>query len=404
MNQYTYEVMGHDEVAGLRDTTKSFVEAHILPHQDQWEKEGMLPRSLHEKAGELGLLGAGMPPEVGGGGGGLLAAVAVSEAASEAGISGGTSASLFTASIATPHIIEAGTQALIDEYVTPTLEGKQIGSLGITEPSGGSDVGGLLTSAVKDGDDYIINGEKTFITSGVRADFVVTAARTGGRGAKGVSLIVVPTDTPGFTVAKKLDKMGWHASDTAELHYDNVRVPQSNLVGEENAGFSYISSAFVAERVGMAASTYSIAQRALDLTVQWCRDRETFGQPLITRDSVQSKLAEMARQIDVARVYTRDLARRWDTAVAESADGKPKPKDHHGNGMLELVATACFAKNTAVHAGEWVAHQAVQLFGGMGYMSESEVERIYRDVRIMGIGGGTTEILTTLAAKKLGYL
>lgn len=404
MNQYTYEVVGHDEIAALRDTTAAFVTSHVLPHQDSWEKEGMIPRSLHETAGKLGLLGASLPTEVGGGGGGLLAMVAIAEAAHEAGMSGGTYASLFTSGIALPHIIQAGTQELIDDYVRPTIDGKLIGSLAITEPSGGSDVGGLLTRAEKDGADYVLTGEKTFITSAVRADFVVTAARTGGLGSKGVSLIVVPSSTPGFSVAKKLDKMGWHASDTAELHYDGARVPQSHLVGEENAGFTYISHAFVAERVALAAQAYGGAQRALDLTIQWCRDRETFGQPLITRDPVQSTLANMARHIDTARVYTRDLARRWDTAVAESDSGGPKPKDHHGNGTLDLVATACFAKNTSVDAAEWVAHQAVQLFGGMGYMSESEVERIYRDTRILGIGGGTTEILTTLAAKKLGYL
>jgi acyl-CoA dehydrogenase len=219
----------------------------------------------------------------------------------------------------------------------------------------------------------------------VRADFVVTAVRTGGPGATGVSLIVVDKPTPGFAVTRKLDKMGWRSSDTAELSYSDVRVPAANLIGVENTGFAQIAAAFVSERVGLAAQAYSSAQRCLDLTVQWCRDRETFGRPLISRQSVQNTLAEMARRIDVARVYTRHLVEQ---EVA---------------GEKNLITQVCFAKNTAVEAGEWVANQAVQLFGGMGYMAESEVERQYRDMRILGIGGGTTEILTSLAAKALGF-
>jgi acyl-CoA dehydrogenase len=250
-------------------------------------------------------------------------------------------------------------------------------------------VASIRTTARKDGSDYIINGAKTYITSGVRADYVVTAARTGGPGAAGVSLIVVDKDglgsSPGLQVSRKLDKMGWRSSDTAELSYTDVRVPAANLVGAENTGFLQIASAFVSERVGLAAQAYSSAQRCLDLTVEWCRNRETFGKPLISRQSVQNTLSEMARRIDVARVYTHHVVERQ---LA---------------GETNLIAEVCFAKNTAVEAGEWVANQAVQLFGGMGYMTESEVERQYRDMRIIGIGGGTTEILTSLAAKMLGY-
>jgi acyl-CoA dehydrogenase len=219
----------------------------------------------------------------------------------------------------------------------------------------------------------------------VRADYVVTAVRTGGPGAAGVSLLLVDRDTPGFEVARKLDKMGWRSSDTAELSFTDARVPAENLVGGENTGFAQIAGAFVSERIGLAAQAYSSAQRCLDLTVQWCRDRETFGRPLISRQSVQNTLAEMARRTDVARVYTHALV---DRAIA---------------GETNLIAEVCFAKNTAVEAGEWVANQGVQLFGGMGYMTESEIERQYRDMRIIGIGGGTTEILTSLAAKLLGY-
>lgn len=369
----------------LRKTVRAFAEREILPHVDEWERSGELPRSLHEAAGAAGLLGAQAPESVGGGGGDGADAVIVCEELHYAGVPGGVFASLFTCGISTPHMIASGDQRLIDTYVRPTLQGEMIGSLAITEPGGGSDVGHLTTRADRDGDDFIINGAKTYITSGVRADYVVTAVRTGGPGAAGVSLIVVDKDTPGFTVSRKLEKMGWRSSDTAELSYVDVRVPAANLVGPENSGFLQIAGAFVSERVGLAAQAYASAQRCLDLTVQWCRDRETFGRPLISRQSVQNTLSDMARRIDVARVYTHHLVER------ELA------------GETNLIAEVCFAKNTAVEAGEWVANAGVQLFGGMGYMAESEIERQYRDMRIIGIGGGTTEILTSLAAKTLGF-
>ncbi|BBZ48152.1 acyl-CoA dehydrogenase family protein [Mycobacterium parmense] len=369
----------------LRKTVRSFAEREILPNVEQWERVGELPRDLHRRAGAAGLLGAGFPEAVGGGGGDGADSVVICEEVHRAGAPGGVFASLFTCGIAVPHMIASDDARLIDEFVRPTLSGAKIGALAITEPGGGSDVGHLRTAAVRDGDHYVVNGAKTYITSGVRADYVVTAVRTGGPGAAGVSLLVVEKGTPGFGVTRKLDKMGWRSSDTAELSFVDARVPAANLVGAENSGFLQIAQAFVAERIGLAAQAYSSAQRCLDLTVQWCRDRETFGRPLISRQSVQNTLAEMARRIDVARVYARNVVERQ---LA---------------GETNLIAPVCFAKNTAVEAGEWVAHQAVQLFGGMGYMTECEVERQYRDMRILGIGGGTTEILTALAAKTLGY-
>lgn len=373
------------ERKALRETVRDFAEREILPHVNEWEREGLIPRELHRKAGDLGLLAPGAPEEVGGGGGDAIDPVIVCEELHYAGVPGGVFASLFTCGISTPHIIASGDQRLIDNYVKPTLAGDLIGSLAITEPGGGSDVGHLTTSAKRDGDHYIVNGAKTFITSGVRADYVVTAVRTGGPGAAGVSLLLIDKDTPGFDVTRKLDKMGWRSSDTAELSFTDARIPAENLVGAENTGFAQIAGAFVSERIGLAAQAYSSAQRCLDLTVEWCRNRETFGRPLISRQSVQNTLTEMARRVDVARVYTHVLV---DRAVA---------------GETNLIAEVCFAKNTAVEAGEWVANQGVQLFGGMGYMTESEIERQYRDMRIIGIGGGTTEILTSLAAKLLGF-
>ncbi|WP_063049591.1 acyl-CoA dehydrogenase family protein [Nocardia arthritidis] len=369
----------------LRATVRGFVEREILPYLDGWERAGEIPRELHKKAGALGLLGVQFPESAGGSGGDGVDAMIVCEEMHQAGASGGLFASLFTCGISVPHIIASGNAEQIERWVRPTLAGEKIGSLAITEPGGGSDVGHLTTTARRDGDHYIVNGAKTYITSGVRADFVVTAVRTGGPGSGGISLLIVDKNTPGFTVSRKLDKMGWLASDTAELSYVDVRVPVENLVGPENSGFFQIAGAFVSERVGLAVQAYSSAQRCLDLTLEWVRNRETFGRPLISRQAVQNTVTEMARRIDVARVYTRDVVRR-------SAEGE-----------TDLIAEVCFAKNTAVEAGEWVANQAVQLFGGLGYMRESEIERQYRDMRILGIGGGTTEILTGLAAKRLGY-
>jgi acyl-CoA dehydrogenase len=237
----------------LRKTVRAFAEREVLPHVDEWERIGELPRDLHRRAGEAGLLGAGLPESVGGGGGDAADSVIICEEMHYAGSPGGVFASLFTCGIAVPHMIASGDQRLIDTYVRPTLRGEKIGSLAITEPGGGSDVGHLTTRAVRDGDDYIVNGAKTYVTSGVRADYVVTAARTGGPSAAGVSLIVVDKDSPGFEVTRKLDKMGWRSSDTAELSYTDVRVPAANLIGGENTGFVQIAGAFVSERVGLAA-------------------------------------------------------------------------------------------------------------------------------------------------------
>jgi acyl-CoA dehydrogenase len=364
---------------------RRFATEELAPHFEEWERAGELPRSLHERAGELGLLGLAFPTEVGGSGGTAVDSLVVCEELHNAGTGGGLYASLFTCGIAVPHIVAAGDPAQIDRWVRPTLAGNMIGSLAITEPDAGSDVGGIRTTAQRDGDHYVVNGAKTYITSGVRADFVTTAVRTGGPGPHGLSLLVVEKGTPGFTVSRKLDKMGWLCSDTAELAYLDCRVPVENLVGEENSGFAQIAQNFLTERLSLAAQAYSTAQRALDVTLEWCRARETFGRPLISRQSVQHTLVEMARRIDVARVYTRELALRYDA------------------GEEDLVATVAFAKNTAVEAGEWVVDQAVQLHGGMGYMRECEVERHYRDMRILGIGGGTNEIMTGLAAKMLGF-
>ncbi len=371
------------ERRALRAVTRDFVEREVLAHLDDWERAGLLPRWLHERAAEAGLLGVGFPEEVGGGGGDLLDTVVVTEEVLQAGGSGGLVAGLFTHGIACPHIVAAGDPDQVERFVRPALEGRAIGALAITEPDGGSDVAALRTRAVRDGDDYVVNGSKTFITSGARADFVTVAVRTGGPGFAGISMLVVPTDAPGFQVVRTLEKMGWLCSDTAELAFTDCRVPAANLVGPENTGFIQIAQQFVVERISLAVQAYATAQRCLDLALGWARERSTFGKPLVARQVVRHQLVEMDRLVDVARTYTRHVAMR------------------HAAGQ-DVIAEAALAKNTAVAAAEQVVYQAVQLFGGMGYMRGTEVERHYRDVRLLAIGGGATEIMTELAGRRLG--
>jgi acyl-CoA dehydrogenase len=377
----TADLFETPERKDLRATVRRFTEREVVPHLDDWERAGEVPRDLHRAAAKLGLLGIGFAEEVGGSGGGLLDSVVVTEEIIQAGGSSGLVAALFTHGIALPHIVDAGSPDLVDRFVRPTLDGELIGSLAITEPDGGSDVAALRTTAVRDGDDYVVNGTKTFITSGARADFVTTAVRTGGPGHEGISLLVVDR---GIDVVRRLEKMGWHCSDTAELSFVDVRVPAANLVGPEHGGFALIMRQFQVERITMAVEAYATAQRCLDLTLAYVRTRETFGRPLVQRQLVSHKLVEMAQRTELARTYTREVA-------AMVAEGR------------ECVAQVCFAKNAAVAACDFVVDEAVQLHGGFGYLRDAEVERHYRDARILGIGGGTTEVMAELAARRLGF-
>jgi acyl-CoA dehydrogenase len=374
------------ERQALRKLARDVVAKEIAPHVAEWEREGMLPRSLHKTFSQAGLLGVSFPEAVGGGGGNAIDSAILAEEMMYGGGSGGIIASLFTHGIALPHIAGHGTQDLIDRYVRPTLAGDLIGSLAVTEPGGGSDVAGLRTTAVRDGDHYVVNGAKTFITSGIRADFVTTAVRTGGEGYGGISLLVIDKGLAGFTVSKPLDKMGWRSSDTAELSFADVRVPVGNLVGDEGKGFLYIMENFQSERLGLAVHAYATAQRCVELVIDWVKNRETFGRALVSRQVVRHKIAEMARQADVARTYTRAAYDTW----------------LDGDAIDSAVLEVSMAKNTACAACDYVVDQAVQLFGGLGYMRESEVERHYRDSRILRIGGGTDEIMNEVIAKRLG--
>ena len=373
-----------DERRELRAMVRRFTEREIVPHLDAWEDAGELPRSLHLAAGSLGLLALGFPESVGGDGDHVDTALVAEELILSGG-SSGVCAGLFTHGIAAPHIALHGSADLVDRFVRPTLRGELIGSLGITEPGTGSDVAAITTRAVRDGDDYVVTGAKTFITSGTRADYVTTAVRTGLPGHRGVSLLVVETDRPGVG-RTRLRKMGWHCSDTATISFDEVRVPASHLVGTEGTGFRQIMERFGSERLSLAVQAYATAQRCVDLTIAWAKQRETFGAPLSSRQVVRHRIARMARVTTVARTYVRDVLARWEA----------------GDTSGDLVAELAMAKNTAVEACDWVVDQAVQLHGGAGYLHGVEVERHYRDARILGIGGGTNEIMDEVVASRLG--
>ena len=371
------------ERRALRQTVDAFMAREVRDHLDEWEAAGALPLSLHRRAGEAGLLGIGFDPAVGGSGGDTLDRVVLTEQMMLAGGSGGLVASLLTHGIALPHIAAAGDATQIEQVVRPVLAGESIAALAVTEPDGGSDVAALRTRAERDGDHYVVNGSKTYITSGMRADWLTTLVRTGDDGYQGLSLLVIPAHQPGIT-RRPLAKMGWHCSDTAEIAFTDVRVPTSGLVGAEGSGFVQVATQFVDERLGLAVQAYATAQRCLDLTLSWVRTRETFGRPLSARQVVRHRLVEMHRQIEVARTYARSVA------VAHQAGE-------------DVVAQAALAKNTAVAACDHVVDQAVQLHGGLGYMHGTEVERHYRDARILGIGGGATEVMTELVAARLGW-
>jgi len=370
------------ERLALRQSVRRFAEREVLPHLSRWEDEGCLPRSLHRAAADAGLLGIGFAEQVGGSGGDAVDAMVVTEELILAGGSSGLVAGLFTHGIGLPHLVHAGDRRLIDRVARPVLAGEAIVSLAVSESEAGSDVAALRTRAARDDDEFVVDGSKLYITSGTRADFVTTAVRTGGPGHAGISLLVLERGMPGFTVAAPLRKMGWHCSDTAELHFDGVRVPATNLIGPLDGGFAQIMRQFASERLSLAVQAVATAQRCLDLTLAWVRQRETFGRPLATRQVVRHRLAEMARQVDVARTYVRAVTDRW-----LAGD--------------EVIAQVAMAKNTAVAACDAVVDEAVQLHGGMGYLRESEVERHYRDSRILGIGGGTTEIMTEVVARLL---
>lgn len=375
------------EHEGLRATLRAFVAREITPHVNDWDEAQTFPRALYARVAELGVLGLGYPEELGGTPADLFYQLVVAEEFARCG-SGGVQASLNSHSIALPPILKAGSADLQRRVVPPVLRGEKIAALAVTEPSGGSDVAHLRTTAVREGAHYLLNGEKTFITSGVRADFLTVAVRTDPAvlGAGGISVLLVDGDTPGLT-RTPLQKMGWWSSDTAHLRFENCRVPVAHLVGEEHRGFKLLMENFNSERLLLAALACGYAEVCLHEALDWTRQRMVGGSPLAERQVVRHKLVDMALRIDAARALLYELAWRIEHRAARPA---------------QLVARVCMAKVQATQAMQFCADQAVQLLGGMGFMRGTKSERIYREVKVMMIGGGAEEVMKDLAARQLG--
>lgn len=365
----------------MRQTVRRFVQAEILPYVDAWEEAGDFPRSLYHKAAEIGILALGYPEAYGGIEADIFTQVAVWEELARS-TSGGLVASLGSHQIALPPIVNLGTPEQKERFLRPVIQGERIAALAISEPGGGSDVANMETRAVRDGDHYIVNGAKTFITNGSKADQLTVGVRTGGEGAHGISLLVIETDTPGFGVSKKLSKMGWWASDTAQLFFDDCRVPVANLLGEENMGFYGIMQNFQNERLQLAIMATTTAQIAYEEALRYVQERQAFGRTLAGFQVTRHKLADMATQIEVSREFNYRVAARM-------AAGQDQVKE------------VSMAKNFACATADKVTYDAVQLFGGYGYMREYVVERLYRDSRILSIGGGTTEIMKEIISRQI---
>ncbi len=375
------------EHEAFRSSVRQFVAREITPHAAAWDEAQGFPRALYAQAAAIGLLGIGYPEHLGGTPADLFYTLVAAEELARAG-SGGLQASLGSHHIALPPIVAHGSPALQQRVVPPVLAGQKIAALAITEPGGGSDVAALRTTARRDGDDFVVDGEKTFITSGMRADFLTVAVRTdpANKGPGGVSLLLVEGDRPGLE-RSLLAKTGWWASDTAHLRFAGVRVPAANLIGEAGAGFKAIMQNFNHERLMMAAMACSYAQVCTEEALDWARERKTFGAALAERQVIRHKLVDMVSRVETARALVYDLAWRL---------------QHQVGAAEALVARTCMAKIVATQAMQFCADQAVQILGGMGYMRGTKTERLYREVKVMMIGGGSEEIMKDLAARKLG--
>jgi acyl-CoA dehydrogenase len=369
------------EHEAYRDVARRFVEKEIAPYAHEWDEAGGFPRVLYEKAAAIGLLGLGFPEEYGGTVVDQFMKIVVSQELARAG-AGGVSASLMSHSIGSPPVARAARPEIKARVLPQVLSGKKISALAITEPSGGSDVANLRTKARRDGDHYIVNGEKTFITSGMRADYLTVAVRTGGEGAGGVSLLLIEGDTPGLS-RTPLKKMGWWASDTATLHFDECRVPVENLIGEEGQGFRVIMQNFNGERMGMAASCTAYARVCVEDAIAYAKERNTFGKPIAQHQVIRHKIVDMTQKVAATQAMLEMLA--WRLGQGENP-----------------VAEICMLKNQATQTMAFCASEAVQIFGGAGFMRGIRVERIYREVKVNAIGGGTEEIMKDLASRQMG--
>jgi acyl-CoA dehydrogenase len=395
-----------DELDAMAYMVTRFATREIAPHIPDWDAAGEFPRALYQRAAQLGLLGLGYPEDLGGTPATYRMRNVATLALARHGASGGVGASLFSHTIGLPPVLRHGSAELQREVIPPVLRGEKIAALAITEPGGGSDVAALRTTARLDGDTWVIDGEKTFITSGMRADYLTVAVRTGdvladaggvdasptrARGAHGISLIVVPGDARGLT-RTRLDKMGWLCSDTAQLHFDGVRVPARYLVGGAGEGFRMIMGNFNAERLGLSVAALGYAMACHDEALAWARQRKTFGQPLVEHQVIRHKLVDMQMRIASTQA--------WVDAVSEAADAGAERAG--GETTAHWVAQVCMLKNHATQTMQFCADQAVQILGGMGFMRGTRSERIYREVKVMMIGGGSEEIMKELAARQLG--
>ncbi len=374
-----------EEHERYRDTVRRFVAKEIIPYVNAWDEAEEFPRELYRKTAAAGILGVGFPEEYGGTPADFFFRIVSAEEFAQAG-AGGLSASLFSHTIGAPPIAAVGSAELKQRVLPSILAGEKISALAITEPGGGSDVARLRTTARREGGDYVVNGEKTFITSGMRADYYTVAVRTGGPGAAGLSLVLIERERPGFS-RTPLKKTGWWCSDTATLHFDEVRVPAENLIGEENAGFRAIMLNFNSERLGLSAGAVGFAQACLDDALDWAKQRQTFGKRLIEHQAIRHKLVEMQTRVHAARAMLYDTA--WKLMQA--------PRDPR------WIAQLCMTKNFATRAMQFCADEAVQTLGGAGFIRGSRAERIYREVKVMQIGGGAEEIMKDLAARQLGW-
>jgi citronellyl-CoA dehydrogenase len=377
----------------FRKTVRQFCERELLPHALEWERDELFPNWVFKRAGELGIFGAHYPEEVGGAGGDYWFSVVKSEELPRCRMAGVAMGLLVQSDMATPLIDDLGTTDQKAEFLSPAIRGDKIAALGVTEPNAGSDVAAIETVARRDGDDYVIDGAKTFITNGTRADFVTLLAKTDPRaGAHGCTFFLVPTSTPGFHVTKKLKKIGNHSSDTAELHFDGMRIPGRYRLGEENMGFMYLMQNFQSERVAACTAAVSTGALMLEDATRYARDRSAFGKPLIKREYWQHKIVDLTAKLEAARA----LSYRGAEAYNEDKYAK------RGQVSLETVKLVSLAKIFVGDVVSEVADQCLQLHGGWGYVEDFPIARAWRDQRLFRIGGGTTETMRYYVAKLMG--
>jgi acyl-CoA dehydrogenase len=372
----------HEE---LRESVRRFVSAEIAPHVDDWEDAREFPRELYERCGKLGFLGLKYPEELGGQGGDYIHDAVWTEELSRSGGSGGVAAGLGAhIAIATPPIFNFGTNDQHQRFLVPAIRGEKICALGITEPGAGSDVASIKTSARRVDGGYVVNGSKTFITNGVRADYLVCAVRTTETGGHhGISFLILERDMPGYEVSRKLEKMGWHSSDTGELSFTDVEVPEENLLGTENEGFYLVMANFAWERLSMALGAVGGMQRLFETTLDYAKQREAFGRPIGRFQAIRHKFAEMATTIETSRALTYHCLREFE------AD-------------RDILCEVAMAKLLTQRAIVDVADECMQIHGGYGYMREYGIERALRDARLGPIGGGTDEVMKEIIGKQYG--